>query len=52
MNEIAELLGVQQWLPQPIDPMTENNRIKEQEKIDTSDPALIEQATAIPAKTI
>jgi hypothetical protein len=47
--EIAELFGVQQWLPQPIDPMTEINRIKEQEKIDTSDPALIEQALKISA---
>lgn len=42
--EIAELFGVQQWLPQPIDPMTEIDRIKDQEKIDTSDPILIEQA--------
>ena len=42
--EIAELFGVQQWLPQPIDPMTEINRIKEQENLDTNDPILIEQA--------
>ena len=42
--EIAELFGVQQWLPQPIDPMTEINRIKEQENIDTNDPILIDQA--------
>ena len=47
--EIAELFGVQQWLPQPIDPMTEIKRIKEQEKLDTNDPILIEQALKISA---
>lgn len=47
--EIAELFGAQQWLPQPINPMTEITRIKEQEKMDTSDPALIEQAFKISA---
>ena len=47
--EIAELFGVQQWLPQPIDYMAEINRIKEKENIDTSDPALIERALNISA---
>ena len=41
--EIAELFGAQSWQPQPIHLITEINRIKEQEKIDTSDPKLIEQ---------
>lgn len=40
--EVAELFGAQNWLPQPIDPMTEINRIKEQEKLDTKDTALVE----------
>ena len=35
---------MQQWLPQPIDPMTEINRIKEQENLDTNDSILIDQA--------
>lgn len=47
--EIAELFGAQKWLPQSIDPMLEINRIKEQEKIDSSDPALIDQALKISA---
>ena len=42
--EIAELFGAQQWLPQLLDPMTEINRIKDQEKINTSAPILVKQA--------
>ncbi len=34
--EVAELFGVQNWLPQPINPMAEINRIKDQEKLDTN----------------
>lgn len=40
--EIAELFGSQNWLPQMINPMDEIIRIKEQEQLDTSNPALIE----------
>lgn len=40
--EIAELFGAQNWLPQTINPMDEIIRIKKQEQLDTSNPALIE----------
>ena len=40
--EIAELFGMQNWLPQTINPMDEVIRIKEQEQLDTSNSTLIE----------
>lgn len=42
--EVSELFGAQNWLPQPINPLAEINRIKEQEKLDTGDSNLVEQA--------
>jgi len=50
--EIAELFGAQQWLPQMIDPMAEINRIKDQEKLDTNDAVLVEQALNVSASWI
>lgn len=42
--EVSELFGAQNWLPQPINFMAEINRIKEQEKLNSGDANLIEQA--------
>lgn len=39
--EIAELFGMQNWLPQIINPMDEIIRIKKQTQLDTSNPTLI-----------
>jgi hypothetical protein len=42
--EVSELFGVQNWLPQPINPMAEINRIEDQEKLDTSNTQLVDRA--------
>jgi len=42
--EVVELFGAQNWLPQPINPMAEISRIKDQEKLDTNDTALVDLA--------
>jgi len=48
--EVAELFGMQNWLPQTINPMDEIIRIKEQEQLDTANPTLIELSLKISAQ--